>query len=357
MINETKLILHKTKFRENISFLKKRSKSKFFCPMVKANAYGVGDIQVVSELLDLNVVSLGVARVEEGIKLRRYFPHRDDMQILVFHPIFEDHLKFYQASKLTPVICSFRELELFIKSSLELKIHLKFDLGMNRFGFKIEDAERLSKTILESNITVEALCGHFPNGEDLKEKESSESFKSLLNLKKIKEEHFSYVDLIHAPNSDAILNGDFEVGLRPGLCMYYSDKKGSPIKNALSLTSPIVEIREINKGEGVSYNSTFKAKERSRIAVLPIGYADGLPRGLSNKISVEYENKSFPLVGAICMDYCMVDIGLDSDLRVGDKLDFLGDNMQNLAQWSKILGTISYEIVTGFGPRIKRGIV
>ncbi len=355
----TELKLDRKKFRNNISYLMRKTKSSFFCPMVKANAYGVGDIEVVTELLEMGVKAVGVARVEEGLKLRRFFPEKD-FKILVFHPILKEHVNFYQKSKLTPVVCSFRELEIFLNSSLNpsTSIHLKFDLGMNRFGFRLEDAEKLSSCIKEANVKVEALCGHFQSGSDwpLEEDQESASKESLKKLLHVRSEFFKEIKILHAPNSDAILRGEFEVGLRPGLCMYYSSKEDSEIKNALSLSSPIVEIRNIKKGEGVSYNSNWRAKEDSRIAVLPIGYADGLSRRLSNQISVGYKNKSFPLVGAICMDYCMVNIGLKSDLKVGDRLDFLGEDMVHLKSWAKLLDTIPYEIITAFGLRIKRSI-
>lgn len=353
------LWVNKKALINNLSFFKKRTSSSFICPMVKANAYGVGDTLVVGALLEAGVKHFGVARTFEGEKLRRFFPNVE-FEILVFNSLTEESVKECIASNLTPVVGSFADLEVLKSFGLKVlelkKVHLKIDLGMTRFGVLISDAKKVKTRLKQMGLEVEGLCGHFPTSEDLCEEsgQTAELLKSLLDCAKeldISEER------VHAPNSAAIERGDFNVGLRPGIALYgVSQHQEVGLQGALKLTAPLVAVNPVLEGAKVSYGGSWTAKATSLIGVLPIGYADGLRRGLSNRITLSLEGQSCPQVGVICMDYCMIDLGVSSKALKGDEVVLFDGSYKNLFEWSKTLETIPYEFLTGLGDRIERKI-
>lgn len=353
------LRLIKSQFERNLKFICSKTTSDFICPMVKANGYGMGDVQVVELILEFGISRVGVARVSEGLNLRRFLP-QGKFDILVFHPVLESDLSFYRDASLTPVVSSIEEIKI-IKSDKVLSkrgVHLKFDLGMNRFGFRPEEANRISLELQESNVHIQGVAGHFPSGDDFSNKEGS-SLDQLNRLKDLKASYFNKAEHLHIPNSSAILKSNFDVGLRPGISMYLGDPSNieRDLGTSISLAVPLLLKKKVRRGEGVSYGATWRADRDTEIGILPIGYADGLRRGLSNRIQVRIKDKCFPLVGAICMDYSMVDIGLDNGLCIGEEFEFFGPDFSEVKRWSDLLGTIPYEILTGLGSRVVRRVV
>lgn len=354
------LWVNKSRLIKNFNLIKERTSSSFVCPMVKANAYGVGDTLVVGVLLEAGAKHFGVARVFEGEKLRRFFSGQD-FEILVFNALTEDSLRSCVESDLIPVIGQendLKVLESFPFKDLKRikKVHLKLDLGMSRFGFSLVDAEPVAKRLKSLGLSLGGVCGHFATSEDfsLERGRSEELLASLVETAKsigVSEE------LVHAPNTSAIERGRFKVGLRPGIALYgVSQYEENSLKGVLKLTAPLVAINGISEGEKVSYGGTWSTKEGARIGILPIGYADGLRRGLSNRIRVGLNGHVCSQVGVICMDYCMIDLGLECVAKEGDELILFDEKYSDLFEWAKLLETIPYEILTGLGDRIERKV-
>jgi len=333
--------------------------------MVKANAYGVGDSLIVGELLDLGVKNFGVARVSEGERLRRLFPQQQ-FQILVFAPLCASFIESYIQSSLTPVVGSAEDLRILSTLSSEDQnslegVHVKFDLGMTRLGFSFFEADTVTETLKSLNIKVLGVCGHFSQASDItnidsKETEGLEELTSLSKLFGINQE------LVHAPNSEALSSGSFVVGSRPGLSLYgLSDSKElvAGLEPALSLYAPLVHSRSVKKGTRVSYGGAWVSDVDTQVGVLLIGYADGLPRGLSGKISLFNDGDTFKQVGRICMDYTMIDIGPSKSPKIGQMYTFFDvkHNPRALSDWAESLGCISYELLVGLGDRLLRRVV
>lgn len=364
---QAELTISRKALENNINFFKSKSTSSFLCPMVKSNAYGVGDSLVVGELLDLGVSHFGVARVFEGERLRRAFPSKE-FEILVFAPLCASNIGHYVEASLTPVVGTERDLMILSESSKEdLKalsaVHVKFDMGMTRLGFSFDEASCVKEALSSLGLSVSGLCGHFSQAAEVSQPHSHEQ-QNLEKLKSLASVFNLDKSSVHAPNSEALLSSTFEVGLRPGLSLYglSSDSKNSEdstLKPVLGLKAPLVHIRRIKAGTKISYGGTWTSPKDTFIGVLLIGYADGLPRGLSGKIKLGFEGESFQQVGRICMDYTMVDLGLDSSLKLGQSLTFFGESYQAqaLSVWAEELGCISYELLVGLGNRLVRRVV
>lgn len=359
------LYIEKKKIQSNLTFIKSKTDSTFICPMVKANAYGVGDTLVVSQLLEWGLRNFGVARVREGEKLRRFFPNQD-FDILVFCSLDETNIFSYIHNGLSPVVCTRRCLEVLRSLAKEERkklppLHIKFDLGMMRFGLPLEDSFSLSEEVRKMGLSVAGLCGHFPKGNEVTNQESATS-KSLEDLVSRAADFGVTRDKVHVPNSEALLSKErFGVGLRPGIALYgLSQEKDveTSLMGALTLKAPLIALKKLSKGGSVSYGGLWRSSEETKIGVLPVGYADGLRRGLSNRIKFCLRDKSLvDQVGAICMDFCMINLGLESQAKEGDEVVLFDSSYSQLYRWSRLLGTIPYEIITGLGDRIERKLI
>jgi len=355
-----KLWLNRNHLLYNLRHLKKHTNSPFVCPMVKANAYGAGDSLVVASLLAAEIKNFGVARTFEAEKLRRNFPN-DDFDILVFQPLVSSECESFVQNKLTAVVSSFEDLKLlealdtsFLK---QLKpIHLKFDLGMNRLGFDLSAASEVEELLGKLNLTVGGVCGHFSSAGDYGTV-GGKSEGLMADLIKTAHRFNVTESNVHVPNSEALLKGRFDVGIRPGISLYGVANKDEGLKGALKLTAPVVSVREVKKGDSVSYSGTWSAETSSKLAILPIGYADGLRRGLSNRINFRRNGVGCKQVGTICMDYCMVILEKSEQDGLGTDFTLFDEDFDDLYKWSDLLNTIPYEILTGLGNRIERRVI
>lgn len=361
MFMQPKLKISKKALISNLLNYRKKTSSSFICPMVKANAYGVGDSLVVRELLNANVSDFGVARVSEGLALRRKFS-QDNFEILVFAPLTQTNILDYIRSGLTAVIGSKNDLQILeslgenSRRSLK-KIHLNFDLGMSRLGFSIADAPFVKDYVESLKLEVGGVSGHFSEAHTFATSDSA-SEKSLKRLIEIGCYFNLTVDKVHAPNTEALNFKKFDVGIRPGIGLYGLMGDESSL-SALSLTAPLVQTRLLEVGDKVSYGGLWTAKERTQIGVFSIGYADGLKRALSGKISFnsqETKKRAYLQVGAICMDYTMVNLGLDADFELGEEFTVFGNSI-DLMKWCDIMNCIPYEILTSLGDRVERVLV
>ncbi len=333
--------------------------------MVKANGYGLGDTLIVSELLDLGVENFGVARVSEALRLRRMFPQKK-MNLLVFAPLCASSVEEYVFNNLTLILGSYEDLNILKRLSQEHLnklegVHLKFDLGMSRLGFDLKDVDAVFDELQKCNIRIDGLCGHFNNALEIDDK-SSEASKNLQLLYELSNRFGLKSSQVHLPNSDALGFGPYKEGIRPGLSLYgYSDSDAMSFElmKSLSLRAPLVHTREVLKGQSVSYGRTWTSLKDTKIGVLLIGYADGIPRSLSGKINVFKEQETFSQVGSICMDYMMIDLGADSNAQLGEMFSLFGgdESVDALKHWSKTSGCITYELLVGLGSRLHRRVI
>ncbi len=334
--------------------------------VVKANAYGHGAVDVSRALAQAGVTRLAVATVHEGIALREAGINGN---ILVLGALLDSHVQELFSYRLTPVINEQRLLSQLAKeaeaANKPLSIHIKVDTGMGRLGLPASEL----MTFLDAfprwkSLRIEGFMTHLADSDGDDSSHTEQQLKSFCGLLEQVEQRGMTVPFVHVANSAAIIRypqSHFSM-VRPGIMLYgyhtLPDAVPCPqLQPVLSLRTTVMQLRTIKPGETVSYNRTFVAKRPSTIAVLPIGYADGYNRQLSNKGFVLIDGKRAPIVGLICMDMTMVDVTDIPSVRVGDSVTLIGRQGQEaiwadeIAGWT---GTIPYETLCAIGSRIPR---
>lgn len=358
--SEAKLLINFPNLKHNVEWIKSKTHSEFICPMVKANAYGAGAVQVTQALQKCGIKRFGVARLSEAQELRE---HQVTDQILLFNHFTESELDQVFELKVTPVVSAFEQLELLVrytaKQNIKAYIHLEFDTGMNRLGFRESDIEKIKKT-LSPNIIIEGLFTHFLEASNWPEENQTSS----IQYKKFEQIANQFPESIPHIASSKALKGEknkIKYGVRPGLLLYGIEGKDVGLKPVLTLTAPIISLRHVNEGETVSYGGLWKASKKSKIATIPIGYADGYSRRLTGKSYVLYGDQKVGVVGAICMDYMMVDVtDLKTPIEVGDELVVFGqsgtESEVSIESLAGMCDVITYEFITGLSHRLKRQV-
>jgi len=334
--------------------------------VVKANAYGHGAVSVTSALAHAGADWLGVASVEGGIELRQA---GISLPILVMGGILEPELKELAAYRLTPVAYHPEIIPLLednaARSGKPMKIHVKVDTGMGRLGLSPDIAASFIQEIAQrGRLTVEGLMTHFAEADLEDQTFVQEQIQKFRRVLKDLNDRGIKIPLSHLANSAAVLHHPtayFQM-VRPGIALYgYAPgtrtSNRSDLKPCLRLVSCIVQVKRVPKGTGISYGRSFVTKRESLIASLPIGYADGYSRRLSNKGQVIIHEQRAPIVGRVCMDMTMVDVTEVPGVRVGDPVVLLGRQgkqtitADEIAQWTD---TIPYEVLSVLNPRIAR---
>jgi alanine racemase len=327
--------------------------------IVKASGYGSDAVKIAKCLEKNNVDYLAVAYLFEAIQLR---DNGVLSPILVLHPQIGDFNKMIEYN-LEPNIYSFKILDEFLKyrvQNLNHPIHIKFNTGLNRLGFLLSDIDNLTEIIISKKINVKYIFSHLGASEDLSEldftKRQIKSFEKINN--KIEKNLSRKIDK-HLLNTSGILNfpkQEYNM-VRSGIGLYgYGNnlmfrKYLLPI---VSLISSISQIHYIEKNQSVGYNRGFVATKKTKIGIVPIGHADGIPRSLGNrKGKLLVNNIKCDIIGNVCMDMLMIDI-TGMDCNEGDQVVIFDEKNQTAEDFSKYSNTISYEILTSASSRIKR---
>lgn len=365
--------------RANIkTALKIIGKNNFFYPFVKSNAYGVGIHEVTRILIEEGLHEVGLLTSEEARSL-----NLKKVQILIFGPI-ERAEEFLNNPYWIPVISSFNDLNIFsqtmMKNQNSHNIHIKFDVGMSRLGFDPKDTDELISFFKNNtHLKLQGMCAHLSRGEDIGIPNSSAK-KQIEQFKKIGQEmkkHFPSIKQ-HLFNSSAFLGSfchdlDMEYGSRLGGFIYgikhdienqtqTALKKWSQLdlQPVTTLKAGVLSSRIIPQGQGVSYDSLWKAKTDSNIAVISMGYADGIFRNLTG-MDVLFRGQRVPVVGAVCMNFFMIDLtpvlGLKEKPKRGEEVVIYGKQQNHeisIKEHSQALGSIPYEVMTHISPSVQR---
>jgi len=334
--------------------------------VVKADAYGHGAVVISQTLVQLGIPRLGVATLQEGIALREA---GISAPILVMGALFANQFPDMIAHRLTPVVYDREAAAGFAacpRSGPEpYPVHVKVDTGMGRLGLSPDEVlSLLQSPPFRGPLRVEGLMTHLADADSQDPSYTQTQIARFGSVISQLKAAGLQVPLVHAANSAAILchpSAHFTV-VRPGIMLYgyHTTPLGGDaleLKPVLTLTTNVVQVRRVAPGESVSYGRTFVASRLSRIAVLPIGYADGYSRALSNRGAVLIAGRRAPVVGRVCMDMTMVDVTDIPTVRPGHEAVLIGrqGDMQitasDLAAW---LGTIPYEVLCSIGPRVIR---
>jgi alanine racemase len=332
--------------------------------VVKADAYGHGALEVTRTLIKSGILRFAVATPLEGIALREA---GIEAPIVIMGGVFSEQLTDLVQYRLTPVLYDTDLARQFAGLMDQRKepypVHIKVDTGMGRLGILPEQAlELLQSPLFKGALRAEGLMTHLAdadNEDPMYTRLQIDRFERL--VERLKQGGLS-IPLVHAANSAAILRypGAAFTAVRPGIMLYgYHTVSAcsTQLRQVLTLTTRVVQVRTMAAGQRISYNQTYACRLRSRIAVLPVGYADGYSRALSNRGMVLIKDETAPIVGRVCMDMTMVDVTRIPNVQVGDEAVLIGRqgsktiSAVDVAAWQ---GTIPYEVLCAIGPRVRR---
>lgn len=327
--------------------------------MVKAFSYGSGDVEIARLLQYQNVDYLAVAVADEGVQLRNA---GINLPIIVMNPE-RDSFQNMISYRLEPNIYDTGLLQEFVKSLDEMgirdfPIHLKIDTGMNRLGLKSEtELNECIRIIQHSDaIKIQSVFSHLAGSDEADFDDFTISqFEKFERAFSLISNAFSYPIDRHILNSAGIERfpeKQYEM-VRLGIGLYGVSQTGLSLESIGTLKSTISQVKNIDKHETVGYNRKGEVSKQSKIAIVPIGYADGIDRKLGNKNGSAFVNGSrAPIIGNICMDMLMLDIST-IEAKTGDRVEFFGPNV-SITELAQQIDTIPYEILTGISQRVKR---
>lgn len=359
--HETVLEVYLDRLVHNLNYYRGRLREgQKLMVMVKAFAYGSGSEEVARVLQFHGVDYLAVAYADEGVALRKAGVH---MPIMVLNTESEALFEMIEYD-LEPEVYSLARLKevatMAQQSSRELKIHLKLETGMHRLGFEEGDlGELISLLKVHPKLKVVSAFSHLAASDDPAQREFTlgqiETFKRMSNFI---ESEVGYKFLLHIANTGAIEDypeAYFDM-VRLGIGLYgvaAHPEEQNKLRLVSELKATVSQIKRVKAGDTVGYGRSWEAVSETRIAVVSIGYADGFPRSLSNgKGQVQIGEKLYPVVGRVCMDMIMVEIGSDP-IQEGDEVLIFGQELP-IQIMAEAMGTISYEVLTGISSRVKR---
>lgn len=358
--HETELDVNLTALRHNLNVFSQHLKpqTKLLC-VIKANAYGTGSVMLATFLESVGVDYLAVAYTDEGIELREQGIR---LPIIVLNPELHHFEAIYQ-NQLEPEVYSLEQVQQiceyhFIKSKLPL--HIKIDTGMNRLGFQMSEMEELLAIIKKENLMVRGLMSHLAAADD--SSKDSRTHTQLAEFEKavqLCESTMSSRPICHILNSSGIIRFPEAQAdmVRIGKGMYGIDMTNDfdeVLEKVHRLTTRVSQIKQVPKGSTIGYGCHTVLDEIKTIAIINIGYADGLIRSLGNgNISFRVKNVLAPTIGNICMDMCMLDVGHIPDITVGDRVEIFGKHV-DIRDVAAAAGTIPLEILSKLSSRLKK---
>ncbi len=353
--------------RHNLSALKKRvGPQTKILGIVKANAYGHGDFEVSRALLNNGVEMLGIAVLEEGIQLRG---KGVQAPLLLLGGAFEGQIEAVIRHNITPTVYDAKLTEALSRQAhhfhTTIKVHVYVDTGMGSIGVKHDKAADFVQFVKNlKNLPIEGIYTHCSSSD---EKDSAfthlqiQRFRDVLNAL-----HAAGIDipLKHIANSGAILGYPeaYFTMVRPGLSLYglYPSEDVSRdigLKPVMSFKTRIIHIKEMDAGDAVGYGRGYSITKPTRVATLPVGYADGYNRLLSNQGKVIIRGRKSPIIGRVCMDQCFVDVTDIKEVSVGDAVVLYGSQGEetiSIESIAKQLNTIPYEVSCNISKRVPR---
>jgi len=352
MINAGSILEINTKnFLQNYNSLSKIAKNSLAGATIKANAYGLGDLKIFKILYNNGCRHFFVATIEEALNLRKKYSKGN---IYVLNGINENEIRLSIEKKIIPIINSIDELTIFKnkKYKHKLKIGIHIDSGINRLGIKTNELNNYQKI---KNLEIIILLSHLASSD-----EKNNIYNDFQNNNFYSSfEYFKSVKFKSLVNSMGILLGKkyYYDLTRPGISLYgghFNSKLKKLIKPVIKLKARVIQIKNLDKNEFVGYNQTYRTSKPITIAILSIGYADGIARKLSNKGKVFYKKKKFNMIGRISMDSITIDVTkYKKMIKKGVYMELINYEY-DIEKLAKECKTISNEILTSISSRVKR---
>jgi len=336
------------------------------CAVVKANAYGHGAVPVAKAAIEAGADFLAVAMTQEALELRLAGV---DVPILILGALTPGHEETVVEYNISQTVPDFKSAEILsaaaVKKDKVAKIHLVVETGMNRIGCKVSEAGNLAEAIVAlPNVELEGVFSHFAKADAEDKTYMQRQYDAFAEAIKNIEAKGVCVPIKHIANSAAITEAP-EVHMnmvRQGITLYglwpsSEVKRSLNYQPVMSLKAKVVFVKEVPAGEKIGYGCTYETTRTTKVATLPLGYADGISRKLSNRGYVSIRGCKAPIVGRVCMDQMMVDITDIPDVTEGDEAIIFGGNeisIDTVAEWME---TINYEVLCLLSDRIPRRYV
>ena len=365
VVRPTLVEVNLARLAENLAAIRAKVAPAQVMPILKANAYGHGMVEVARHLVTCGADILGVAFLEEGILLRE---QGITAPILVLGGIIGNQVPLFLQHNLTLTASSVEKLDQIENIAAQMdvvaRVHIKIDTGMERIGVHYYSAEPLLEASLRCrHCFIEGIYSHFATADSADLTFARLQIERFQEVLRFYEQRSLPVPLRHMANSAAILQlpeGTFDL-VRPGIMLYgvYPSKEVAhsvAVHPALTWKSRVVYFKVVKPGHPVSYGSTWVSDHPVRVVTIPVGYGDGYFRSLSNRAQVILRGRKYPVVGRVCMDQMMVNIEWETAYN-GDEVVLLGESGDeaitagDLADWA---GTIPYEILTNINTRVPR---
>lgn len=347
----------------NLKGIQKKVSPAHVIPVVKADAYGHGAVAVTRCLVKEGVKIVAVARFQEAMELRE---SGLTLPILIFGRLFPGEIPQAIKSDFRITLFGKEDIRWIEKAGQpeQARVHVNLETGMGRTGvFLDQEPDFFDRLICSTHCIWEGLYTHFSTSDEVEKSYARRQLSRFQTILSRLQKNGSRPSLVHMANSGAILDipESYFDAVRPGILLYghYPSSLTSrsvQIRQVMTLKSFVAHIRKIPAGHPVSYGRRWIAKRATSIAVLPIGYADGIRRDLSNAGQVLIQGKHYPMVGTVTMDAIMVDVGKDA-ITPGDEVVIWGHSPRETVQVLDIadkIGTIPYELTCGVSKRVKR---
>ena len=338
--------------------------------IVKANAYGHGLHEIAKALTQMGADYLGVGFMQEGILLRQ---HGIQVPILVLGGVLGSQVKEFLSHDLEITVASIEiaeriEHEASMNGGKKASVHLKIDTGMERIGVHPEHAQHFVEHVSRlPHLEVKGIYSHFATSDEHDKTFASLQMERFDGVLRLIRKSGVEIPFVHMANSGAILDiaDSYYSMVRPGILLYgiYPSRETTRsilVKPVLSLKSKVDFVKSVAAGTSISYGRKYYTKAATKIATVPIGYGDGYSRRLSERANVIIGGRRFPVVGTICMDQLMVDVGADTNVHVGDQIVLIGsDGTEGISAWeiAEHMDTNPYELLTGISSRVPRVII
>lgn len=330
-------------------------------PIIKADAYGLGAVKLKDAINENNIEKVAVAVIKEAIELRENGFNQD---IVVLNELLPEEAENIVKYDLTPAISVYevaKQIDMIAKKeNKKVRIHIEIDTGMGRVGVNKDDILEFTKQVSElRNIVVEGIFSHFSSADSSAEY-TNKQLKMFEDVIELLEKNSFYFKYKHIAASSGIIeykNSHFNM-VRSGIITYgyypcESEKSKLILKPSTKFKSKIVFIKEVCEGTPIGYSRTFVTNKKTKVATVPIGYADGIKRQMSNKGRVYINGKYANIIGNVCMDNFMVDV-TGIDVNIGDEVVIWDNENITLEEVANICGTINYEILCDVSKRIER---
>ncbi len=343
--------------RRNAQALHAKAQGADLMAVVKADAYGHGAARVSRALQEDGVGAFAVATAAEGVRLRAAGIRG---RILVFGPPLAEWLPAFRTHRLEATVVSLdaaRMMAAHAEPRETLRVHLKVDTGMHRYGVSPEQAAEAVAALHAPGLELAGVMTHYATADEPDNSYTSDQAQRFAWVRSLIPDVPS-----HAQNSDALIRGHGSVDgaqwVRTGVALYgllsREEQATVGVEEAMRFSTRVTQVRDLAAGEGVSYTLSWRASEPTRLATIGAGYADGVPRLLTNRGEIGLSGMRVPIRGNVCMDAFIVEVGLDSDVKEGDEAVLMGrggPSAQEVAAWAD---TISYEVACRVGQRVAR---